>query len=231
MNTATTLRIVWQCQQKLNKIDAFFRSLDAAVKTCYDKIATIREKIATSHRKLETLDEREKSISKQIATTEKIKNRTQTAIDNGTLFDFQTAQEQVRSYIAKIDMLEEEGLIVLEEQDQVKDFLAIQQDHLKYQNKQLQATLAEQARQLAALQPEREEIEANLLAEVRNLPLEFEKHVLRQRSSHMGLVCGVRDRNCGFCGIQLPAMAVSKISRLGIPLICNSCRAINIDDN
>jgi len=226
MKTMDILCSAWRKQQKLNEINGILTKHRREVQKYQDQIVEVRQKIHQSHKIVAEKELQEAELMKSLATIEKSRNRTKKLMDEGQVFDFFTAQSQVKAYEEKMALLEEQALLLMEEQDAEHTRIALLADQLAFVTKRYGEESALLVEKETELEPVFEKFENGLLQQMTSMPPEFEKHFQRNRSTHRMLVAELNGKNCGSCGLALPAMAISEVVRLSRPYFCLSCKAI-----
>jgi predicted nucleic acid-binding Zn-ribbon protein len=227
LNLQQRLSQAWFVQKKIleihkkrNDFRRDFEEKQSLCQTLQDKVALLEESIATCKKKEFDLDAQ---VIRYAASLKRTKEQT-----NIGLLDLETGRAQCTAIEEKIDTLEEEYFVVVEqrETEEKERFVCIQKN--KLHERARKEIKEKQTKSLPLLQREEEDLEEKREELLSRAPQEYVNHFEKLSFTHPNLVVRLRDSFCGSCLNKLPLRIVGELTTGTGTHICSTCKAFCI---
>jgi hypothetical protein len=227
LNLQQRLSKAWFIQQKIlvihKKRKDFRKHNEEKIILCRD----LQERIVLLEGSIAECKKKEFDLDAQVIRYAGSLTRTKEQTNIG-LLDLETGEAQCAALEEKIDVLEEEYFVVVEqrETEEKERFICIQK--YKLHERAQKEVMEEEHKALPLLEREEEDLEEKREVLLSRAPLEYQGHFEKLSFSHASLVARVRDSFCGSCLNKLPLRIVGELTTGTGTHICTTCKAFCI---
>lgn len=233
----TCLRCILNLQQQLFKAWRIQKKI-LLIHEEKRRLRSVIEQTTHEHTELSIAQENlSKSIASCTAQEEKLDAhvvryaaelaRTKEQMNFGMLdFDIGTAQSQALE--AKIDGLEEEYFVLVDQRESQEKEIFVTQQKITLRVRAIREAQIEEQKKLPVLVAQEETYEEQLTVLLSRVPLEHQSHFEKLRFQHGSLVARLRDSFCGACGTKQPLKIVGDLMRTTAIHVCGNCKAFCI---
>ena len=227
LNPQQQLYKAWRIQKKILLIHEERKKLRSTVEQTTEEHTSLCTKKDSLTKSIADCSKKEEELDAQVVRYAADLSRTKEQMNFGTL-DFEIGTAQVQALESKIDSLEEEYFLLVDQREgEEKEIFVVQQKIALRVRAIQEATLAEQTK-LPGLHAQEEEHEEKLNTLLSRVPVEHQNHFESLRFAHANLVAHLRDSFCGACGTKQPLQIVGDLMRTTAVHICGNCKAFCI---
>ena len=227
LNLQQQLYKAWRVQKSILQIHEQKQDLRNSVLSLteeHTELTTTEKELRSS---IELSSNHEEELDEQVIRYSTELKKTKEQMNFGVL-DFEVGTEQCRALEEKIDGLEEEYFLLVDEREGKEKELFVVQQKIKLRIRSIQDAKLEEQLKLPELNGAEEKHEETLETLLSRVPVECQSHFEKLRFTHSNLVSHLRDSFCGACGTKQPLKIVGEITRTTGVHICGNCKAFCI---
>ena len=227
MNPQQQLFKAWRVQKKILLIHEEKKHLRSVIEEKtkeHTALCAKKEELSIS---IAECSAQEEELDAQVVRYAADLSRTKEQMNFGTL-DFEIGTAQSQALESKIDTLEEEYFILVDQREGEEKELFVTQQKIALRARAIQEAQLEEQNKQPGLNAKEEEYEEKLGALLSRVPIEHQNHFELLRFQHTKLVAHLRDSFCGACGTKQPLKIVGDLMRTTAVHICGNCKAFCI---
>ena len=228
LNPQTRLYKAWLLQKKIIAIRKERDALEQQVVQYQQQAKVFETERLQSVAVIQDCQSKEESLDDRVSHYAKILRQTQERMANGIIMDEQLGNEQCAALNEKIDHLETEYFVVVEEREAHEKQIFLLKQKTLLLNRNIQEVSQQQQEKEPLWFREEEDLEEHLEKILSKVQPSHQQHFDRYRFTHPKLVAQMRNQFCGGCSTKLPLRIAGEIETTSNVHICSSCKAFCI---